>query len=276
MKHARLARLTFLFLTVTLGSFAACGEDTPPSKIDTHCNRLCACTTCTDTEKGTCLDDLGNLGDDAADKSCSDQFNTYMDCLLSEGTCTDGDYDTSACFVEEQDVHQCVNPPPPCATKENSVCDEPEGTNTCPEGSDVKDCTPPPCASIGDNICNEPQPIGDGICPAGTDTLDCYPCFTKNNGTCDEPTTCMTGTDTFDCKGCSICSDSWLQGPAGSLCPESVTPWNNVKACACGTNCLLEGTSSDVICGGATPTSSLCQSCIQAACKPQLYGCFAH
>ena len=65
--------------------------------------------------------------------------------------------------------------PPPAECNplwiEDGECDEPEGTNLCPEGSDVVDCAGGggcPAAWIGDGFCDEPD-----LCPPGTDVLDC-------------------------------------------------------------------------------------------------------
>jgi hypothetical protein len=48
------------------------------------------------------------------------------------------------------------------------VCDEPEGSGTCPEGSDPTDCF---CATKNNGVCNEPE--GTDTCPEGSDSPDC-------------------------------------------------------------------------------------------------------
>lgn len=53
-------------------------------------------------------------------------------CLGIDQSCADG-----SCLP-------CIGPAcePECPTTKNGVCDEPEGTNTCPNGSDFTDCKP--------------------------------------------------------------------------------------------------------------------------------------
>jgi hypothetical protein len=52
------------------------------------------------------------------------------------------------------------------------VCDEPEGSGTCPEGTDAADCdVPPTCATTNNGVCDEPE--GSATCPEGTDAADC-------------------------------------------------------------------------------------------------------
>ena len=66
-----------------------------------------------------------------------------------------------------------VPPTPPCAYRDNGRCDEPEGSNLCPDGTDVADCTRPvrPCAYQNDGECDEPE--GTALCDEGQDPDDC-------------------------------------------------------------------------------------------------------
>jgi len=268
MTYERLAKGASLLLLAATSVFAACSEDTPLSPKDNYCTKQCDCNKCTPEEKGTCLDDITNLEDEAREKDCKDQFNTYLTCLNNDAECTDGDYDTSVCFAEETDVNDCLKPPPPpCATTKNGVCDEPEGTNTCGEGTDVDDCkATPTCTTTMNGICDEPGGTGTGLCPTGTDVADCSPCPYANNGTCDEPEgsgLCVEGSDPNDCPtmACVSCYE-YISTGTGLLCGNSEPIWMTFDTCACGTNCL----SYCNICSGGVFDAS-CYSCMDTYCQ---------
>lgn len=74
-------------------------------------------------------------------------------------------------------------PPPPCATVGDGICDEPpQGTGTCPQGTDALDCDVL-CPWANDGYCDEGPA---GACAPGTDVADCD-CETRDDGICDEP-----------------------------------------------------------------------------------------
>jgi hypothetical protein len=66
-----------------------------------------------------------------------------------------------------------------CPYTNDGECDEPEGLDYCPEGSDVNDCANPcidgsagnTCVFACDEECDEPS--GTDFCTPGTDTYDC-------------------------------------------------------------------------------------------------------
>lgn len=98
---------------------------------------------------------------------------------------------------------------PSCPYTADAVCDEPEGTNLCFDGTDTIDC-PPYCRSRDDGRCDEPQAGGD--CPAGTDIADCATfCHFEADGQCDEPEgtdVCPEDSDVVDCapyRPCDAC-----------------------------------------------------------------------
>ena len=57
-----------------------------------------------------------------------------------------------------------------CEWTNDGECDEPEGTDLCPEGSDTNDCATT-CRWTYDGECDEPE--GTGLCPEGSDAYDC-------------------------------------------------------------------------------------------------------
>lgn len=123
-----------------------------------------------------------------------------------------------------------------CATELDGICDEPEGTGFCLEGTDPGDCENF-CATQGNGVCDEPE--AGNTCPEGSDVLDCggATCPTANDGTCDEPegtATCLEGTDPVDCGAtpCPYQGDSVCDEPEGTgLCEEGTDP----NDCAAGT-----------------------------------------
>jgi hypothetical protein len=278
MIHERLAKGVTALLIAAAATFAACGEDVPPDPKTNYCNRLCDCNKCTDEERGTCTDDITNLEDEALEKSCKEEFNTYITCLNGDASCTEGDYDTSVCFAEETDVTDCLKPPPPpCMTTNNGVCDEPEGMNTCAEGTDAMDCMlPPPCLTAGDGTCDEPE--GTNTCVEGSDPVDCAPapCAYTNDGDCDEPEgtgLCVEGSDVNDCAAptCLGCGQYVSDPSAGTLCSASSTIYNNYYTCACGT-CSSSCSGGVDICNGYGITTT-CASCVQSLCASAFTAC---
>ena len=286
MTHGRLAQgILALFFSVSglsaAGTLSGCSDDTPPTPEESHCTNRCNCEQCTTAEKGTCIDDLTNLKSDAADKNCSTEFKAFLSCLNVSSTCSDTIYDSSFCYAEETVLNDCINPKPACATTNNGTCDEPEGTNTCAEGSDVMDCAQP-CPYVEDGFCNEPAPAGDGLCAPGTDAIDCgaMPCAYTNNGICNEPAPagdglCAAGTDTTDCGGmCYTCADALNDSSLmlSDLCSASQTLLNNFINCVCVSSCSAQCYTGTDFCDGYA-ASTACQTCITSSCSSQLNAC---
>lgn len=111
---------------------------------------------CVCTDSFTCNEGL----------ACS--LNTCVECAAGAITCpcrdegdADGECDEGLfCFGG------LCSSPQPCPFLENLVCDEPEGTGACLEGTDVFDC----CATQP-GVCEEMSQ--GGRCPDGSDPDDC-------------------------------------------------------------------------------------------------------
>lgn len=284
-------------------AFAACGEEAPSTPQAQYCAQVCDCNKCSDAERASCIDDAVGLLDDAKNRDCRDSYDTYFTCVTKDAACEDGAYDDSACFNEETDLKNCINPPPacasnndgicdepapagngkcakgadktdcavkPCPTTNDGVCDEPKGTNTCDLGSDPVDCAPVPCPYANDGTCDEPG--GSGACEEGSDPADCF-CATANNGVCDEPSgtgKCIQGTDTVDCAPCVTCSEFTDTG-VGDLCPSSQALFDAVSACTCTNTCA--NVCSDDYCVGLEPGVA-CSECITSNCEAVLVACY--
>lgn len=247
MNNARLAKGFVALLIAATGTFAACSDDVPVTPESKHCQLQCNCEGCTESEQGTCIDDITNLKSDASDKQCSQEFDDYLTCMNVSATCSDTIYDTSFCFAEETVLNDCLKPKPPaCTTVNDGVCDEPEGTNTCAEGSDVMDCSPA-CPYVEDGVCNEPAPLGDGLCAPETDTVDCG------------GTTCLT------------CAEALNALPASNVCAASESLYSAFMTCACEL-CADPCALSQDLCTGSTP-SAACLSCAQTNCSTQIAAC---
>lgn len=259
------ATLAIFFSAMT---FAACGgTDTQLSPTGKYCDRRCACEKCTPAELASCNDDKSNEASEAAAAGCKSEFNEYLTCVVNDAECTDGLYDDSACFNEETDVRNCINPPPPCASKNDGICDEPapKGNGKCPTGSDSADCGGGACASTNDGICDEPQ--GTGKCPAGTDVLDCMggPCATTNNGICDEPGgtgKCLAGTDTVDCP-CDYKNDGTCDEPQGTgFCEPGTDAVDCAGGCATTNDGVCDEPQGTNTCAAGTDTADCSMACV--------------
>jgi hypothetical protein len=125
-----------------------------------------------------------------------------------------------------------------CPFTNNNVCNEPEGTNQCVEGSDFNDCNfMGTCPFQNDGVCDEPQ--GTGRCNSGFDPIDCNPsmsfCPFQNDGVCDEPEgtfRCSEGTDFNDCfnsGGCMFQNDGVCDEPEGTFRCNEGTDFNDCQ-----------------------------------------------
>ncbi len=145
------------------------------------------------------------------------ELNTCVPCPQGDLTChcVDGDgADGGTCSEGLLCVAGLCADVPPCPFVGNGICDEPQGSGACFEGSDTDDC----CPALADGVCDE-QSAG-GRCADGTDTFDCCP--TLENGVCEESTAggrCPIGSDAFDC--CATPEDDVCEEVgAGGACPD--------------------------------------------------------
>lgn len=225
-------------------TFAACSSPAPETPQLKYCTAKCDCEKCVGEEKSKCNDDIVNLGEEASQAKCKDNYDAYLTCLNTDGVCADGAFDDSACFNEETDLHTCIKPPPVCMTVNNGICNEPPplGDGTCATGTDTKDCMAPTCPTTNDGVCDEPQ--GTGTCPAGSDTIDC-PCL----------------------KCFSYASNQ----SAGTLCAASNTVFSALYSCACGTCSADCGNLGDICDSGSL--SATCENCLSSMCSTQFNSC---
>ena len=190
-----------------------------------YCEAHCDCEDCNDKSREECADNIADISDEADETGCDFAFDTYLDCL-EKIECDDGNFDTDDCEGQKAELDQCMKPKPTCPTTGDGVCDEPEGSGKCAEGTDAVDCGPPTCATVNDGSCDEPE--GTDTCAEGTDTADCGAptCDSTDNGVCDEPEgtgLCPEGTDVNDCDvpTCQSINNGECDEPEGTgLCPE--------------------------------------------------------
>lgn len=154
-----------------------------------------------------------NLGCNQITNTCQPLPAEGQPCLGFDDQCAEGlscDYSTNTCELENNAFFCSAigNELSSCIYSNDSICDEPEGTGFCIEGSDCSDCALSNlCPTGGNGICDEPE--GTDQCPEGTDPIDCgsnaCPFPLPGNGTCDEPEgtdLCPEGTDPIDCSIC--------------------------------------------------------------------------
>ena len=246
MVYQRIFRSLMVLFAVGL-MFAACGTPEPPTPQSEFCAVKCNCSNCPQAEEDMCTDDLTNQARDAELKQCRNLFDTYLACLNENGKCTSRVFDESACVDALNAMNACIDPPVPCPTVDNGVC-------------------------------NEPAPAGDDTCDAGTDTNDCMPppmCPTANNGMCDEPegtNTCPEGTDPIDCP-CAKCSEYIVDQTGNMLCQASNKLFSDLFACVCDNlKCLPDCQAMGDFCG-AGPFSQTCLACVNMKCMTEYGSC---
>ena len=142
----RLAAIPFL---AALANCATQAGDVDESSAPLSCKVACACSECTDDDLESCIQDVEALTSDAREAACERELKYYLTCMAEETECSDGELDASICGAEDEQLRTCIHPPPPtkspdetstCPYTNDGVCDEPEGTAYCPNGTDAYDC----------------------------------------------------------------------------------------------------------------------------------------
>lgn len=307
-------RHLFAFATIGLAFAGACatGHELEPDKASLAqqaCEAQCDCLACSDSQLDKCESDMDILVEAAEDKNCDQHLDAYLECI-GDAECQGTQLDTAECGQMAAVYNACMDSAPACSSVGDGTCDEPEGTGTCPEGtdiadcvgngvcptqnngvcdepgvgngtcpllSDIADCTGGTCSSTYDGTCDEPE--GTGICPEGSDTYDCTAtgdCTYPGDGICDEPEgtgICAEGTDPLDCGGsgsCSSCYEYGYEGAVDPLCAGSVALWDAVSNCICSYGCPSECSGA---CSGGS-ADSYCQSCMDTYCASELQACY--
>jgi hypothetical protein len=202
-------RRFFVATLPVLVMFAACEEDRRGgSDSPSLCEELCSCEQCDQTAEDACRAEQDALQAQAEAANCTAELDDFVDCAAENNQCLNGQFQVSADCGAAQSTYLACLGGGPCPSAGDGVCDEPEGTGLCAEGTDPADCGGGGCPTTNDGICDEPE--GTGSCPEGTDVVDCGGggCPTTNNGVCDEPEgtgTCPEGTDAVDCSGPVTC-----------------------------------------------------------------------
>jgi hypothetical protein len=99
MRHGRLLALAFCLVTLGLAGFG-CG---PYGDI---CKTLRDCEGGNDKDEKACEDAWKANESFASDYGCSDNFNTYRDCIHTTLTCSGGQ-PTASCDAQQQSVEAC-------------------------------------------------------------------------------------------------------------------------------------------------------------------------
>lgn len=110
--------------------------------------------------------------------TCRSALDAYTQCIRSNSSNCNAGMTTGPCYsLGESFVNACTGDEA-CPFTLDGECDEPEGTNLCPEGTDAVDCS---------STCVEGS-AGDT-------------CVWACDYECDEPDLCAPGTDSSDCGG---------------------------------------------------------------------------
>jgi len=143
-------------LVFALGFFLtpACGDDDGSGdSIDTLCQKGCtlsASLACPNDDPATCLSECVD-GAEALPDECRSEANVALGCVVNrpasdwecdadgESTVKDG-----VCAEEANTLLVCIFGSAQdgmCPFEEDDECDDPTGTDLCPAGTDVADCT---------------------------------------------------------------------------------------------------------------------------------------
>jgi hypothetical protein len=186
--HAERPRIRTYLLLVGIGAAllgAACGQ--PEADDD-----------------GASYDDTyqGEYGEDGDGSSSStDCYGSCVDSCLSAGGSSCGADCSDLCSESSSGSGSGAGNTSSggCDYTNDGVCDEPEGSDVCPEGTDVNDCAGSGgCDYTNDGQCDEPE--GSGVCPEGTDVNDCATnqCISAGNDCSGAGDTCCSGTTCVD------------------------------------------------------------------------------
>jgi hypothetical protein len=151
---------------VWFAALAACAS--PSSEVDEtaaplSCKVACSCSNCSDADLESCIEDVEGLTNDANDAECNGSLKAYLSCLAHDTECTDGELDTSICGPEDEQLRTCIHPPPAKSPDQTSGSSSSSSSSTGTGGGT--------CAYTYDGVCDEPE--GTGYCPEGTDSYDC-------------------------------------------------------------------------------------------------------
>jgi hypothetical protein len=164
---------------------------------------------------------MDDLGSEANSGQCEDALDGYYDCLEKDAICDEATYDTSTCRTEEKVLSTCINGTSgsggassatssasasgsggagPCPYTEDGACDEPEGTNLCPEGTDVVDCGGA-CITCSAALAGTTT---GSLCPASQSLYDALSACACTSTTCSVscPNFCVGLADTSTCFSC--------------------------------------------------------------------------
>jgi hypothetical protein len=136
-----------------MAALAACAtgnnEDVDESSAPLSCKVQCSCSHCSDADLESCIQDVDALTTEAREAECNTELKYYLTCMAEETECSDGELDATFCGAEDEQLRSCIHPQPPtkspdqtssCAYAYDGVCDEPEGTGYCANGTDAYDC----------------------------------------------------------------------------------------------------------------------------------------
>lgn len=240
-----------------------CGEDLVCDPMSTKCTELpgagqpCPANTC---KQGNTCDGIMCQPNPGEGQPCAGtgNCNTGLFCDLMTATCAKLPVKGEPCPTGQcaegfacGATATCIDTPPvACALPEavgfclyrfDGLCDEPEGTGLCKEGTDPEDCVTMDCPTQLDGKCDEPGGGGTNLCPPGSDPFDCGGTSNSETGTgTDSGTGTDTGTETTltttspettdpttdtGNPECPYYGDGECDEPEGTnLCPEGTDP----------------------------------------------------
>lgn len=89
---------------VSLGATFVAGCE---SQVNAYCISRCDCQGCSQRERADCLDDVEDSERVSAHDGCAEEFATYVQCYVNEGSCTNGGWIASTCSSEATAFRTC-------------------------------------------------------------------------------------------------------------------------------------------------------------------------
>lgn len=74
------------------------------------CNKRCDCLSCSDTERGDCVDSVDDARSKSAGSGCSKEFDAYFSCVNGAMTCVEARLEVVGCEAEAEALSKCGGP----------------------------------------------------------------------------------------------------------------------------------------------------------------------
>lgn len=107
-------------MTLSMGTFASgCGVSS-----DEVCEIKCTCEGCSQEQRDDCISDVEATVEKAEGLGCSTQYTDWLNCVVQEAECRDGEtFAWDGCDIEEDALAECGGGDA-CTAAAKKLCDE--------------------------------------------------------------------------------------------------------------------------------------------------------